>query len=135
MRRCLSSFVKTIMQTQVTTSFGCLQLRRDFYLSGAKSLSSDAIQQLRHAPAVDATSLFPRDLLATLNIISRSKLKRSFASLQFRSVATETDRDVVADATSPDAFPSEHTHRAVKMVTALTGMSLSLSLLFLLFLY
>ena len=75
MRRCLSSFVKTIMQTQVAISFGCMQLRRDFYLSGAKGLSSDAIQQLRHAPAVDATSLFPRDLLATLNTVNYQSLQ------------------------------------------------------------
>ena len=47
MKRCLSSFVKTIIQTQVALSFGCLQLRRDHYLGGAKALSGHAIQQLR----------------------------------------------------------------------------------------
>ena len=99
-------------------------MRRDFYFRGAKGLSSDAIQPLRHAPAVDATSLFPLDLLAALNTVNYQslQLRRSFASLQFRSVATETDRYVVADATSADAIPSEHIHNAVKMVTALTGM-------------
>ena len=68
--RCLSSFVKTIMQTRIAISFGCLQMRRDFYLSGATGLSSNAIQQLRHAPAINAATLFPSDLLVSLNSVN-----------------------------------------------------------------
>ena len=89
---CLSSCVKTIMQTQIAISFGCLQLRRDFYLSGTKGLSSDAIQQLRHAPVIDATTLFPRDLLASLNNVNYQSLQTK-ALLRISAVSQRGHRD------------------------------------------
>ena len=92
MRRCLSSFVKTIMQTQVAVTFGCLQLRRDHYLHAAKGLSADAIQRLRHAPALSATTLFPRDLMATLNDVNYQSLQTK-ALLRISAASQRSNND------------------------------------------
>ena len=51
------------MQIQVAFANGCLQLRRDHYLSHAKGLSADAITRPRYAPAIEEKRLFPPDLL------------------------------------------------------------------------
>ena len=80
------------MQTQVAISFGCLQLRHDFYLSGTKGISSDAIQQLRHASAVDATTLFPRELLVALNNVNYQSLQTK-ALLRISAVSQRGHRD------------------------------------------
>ena len=42
-KKCLSSVVKTVMLIQVSVAYGCMQLRRHYYLSSAKGSSTDAI--------------------------------------------------------------------------------------------
>ena len=56
-QKCLSSVLKTIMQTQIAIANGCLQLRCDHYLSHAKGLSPDAIAGQRHASALEEKRL------------------------------------------------------------------------------
>ena len=80
------------MQTQLATAFGCLQLRRDHYLSGAKGLSGDAIHQLRHAPALEATKLFPTDLLASINTVNYQSLQTK-ALLRISAASSRGHRD------------------------------------------
>ena len=72
-RKCLSSVVKTIMQTQLAITNGCLQLRRDHYLSQVKGLSPDAI--------------FAADLLKEVDKSNQKQLQAK-AFLRFALVAT-----------------------------------------------
>ena len=51
--------VKGVMQAQVASLCGSIQLRRDHHLSVAKGLSSDDIQLLRHLPLFGLPRLFP----------------------------------------------------------------------------
>ena len=62
------------MQTQVAIANGCLQLRRDHYLSHAKGLTPDAIARLRHASALEEKRLFPPDLLKEVDESNQKKL-------------------------------------------------------------
>ena len=78
MKSCLSTIVKSVMQTQTSITFGCLQLQHDHYLAHACGLPQDAIQQLRHAPALDPNRLFHLPLMQTkalLPIFSASSRK------------------------------------------------------------
>ena len=82
MKKCLSSVVKTFMQTQVAIANGCLQLRRDHYLASAKGLSADAVARLRHAPALEEKKLFPPELLKDVGRVeSETNSNKSFLAL------------------------------------------------------
>ena len=91
-RKCLSSVVKTIMQTQVAIANGCLQLRRDHYLSHAKGLTPDAIARLRHASALEEKRLFPPDLLKEVDENNQKQLQTK-AFLRFAAVSTSRPRN------------------------------------------
>ena len=86
MNSCLSTILKSVMRTQTSITFECLQLRRDHYLASGKALSHDAIQQLHHAPTLAATRLFPLSFLADINKINQDSLQTK-ALLRF-SVST-----------------------------------------------
>ena len=63
----LSLAVKCAIQTQIEAVGGLTQLRRDHYLSAAKGLSVDDLRELRHAPVLGLSTLFPDASLRELN--------------------------------------------------------------------
>ena len=91
MKKCLSSVVKTFMQTQVAITNGCLQLRRDHYLTSAKGLSADAVARLRHAPALKEKKLFPPELLKDVDELNQKQIQTK-AFLRFATASTPRPR-------------------------------------------
>ena len=91
MKKCLSSVVKTFMQTQVAIANGCLQLRRDHYLASAKGLSADAVARLRHAPALEEKKLFPPELLKDVDELNQKQIQTK-AFLRFATASTPRPR-------------------------------------------
>ena len=87
MKKCLSSVVKTFMQSQVAIANGCLQLRRDHYLASAKGLSADAVARLRHAPALEEKKLFPPELLKDVDELNQKQIQTK-AFLRFATAST-----------------------------------------------
>ena len=87
LKKSLSSVVKTVMQTQLAVAYGCMQLRRDHYLAGAKGLSADAVARLRHAPALDTKRLFPSDIMKDVDENNQRQIQTK-AFLRFASTAT-----------------------------------------------
>ena len=85
-RRCMSKAVKAMMQVQVASTCGLVQLRRDHYLAGVRGLSVEEVQSLRHAPWLGDEKLFPSELLKELS-------ESNFKSLQTRALlrAQRTD--------------------------------------------
>ena len=59
--------VKGVMQAQVASLCGSIQLRRDHHLSVAKGLSSDDIQLLRHSALFGLPWLFSDDTLCDID--------------------------------------------------------------------
>ena len=97
----LSSVVKTIMQTQLSGAYDCMQLRSDHYLAGAKGLSADAVARLRHAPALDAKRLFPPDILKDVDE-NNQRILQTKAFLRFTSTATSHSGRSVRGRDKPD---------------------------------
>ena len=83
MRRSMSKAIKTMMQSLVSTLCGFMQMRRDQYLMGARGLSIENIQTLRHAPWADQPKIFPAQLLHKLNEVN-------YQSLQTRALLRAT---------------------------------------------
>ena len=79
MKRSLSKVVKCVVQAQVATMCGALQLRRDQYLTVVKGLSVDNIQRLRHAEVIGESKIFPMSLIKELNEVN-------YQSLQTRAI-------------------------------------------------
>ena len=75
MRRSISRAVKCILQAQVASVGGQLQARRDQFLSHAKGLSVEEMQQLRHAPISEADKLFPTELMKEIDAQHRQSLQ------------------------------------------------------------
>ena len=92
MKSCISTIVKGVMQTQTSITFGCLQLRRDHYLAHTRGRSPDATQQLRHAPALDWTRLFPLSFMADINMTKQDSLQTK-ALLRISSASTRSSRN------------------------------------------
>ena len=91
MKKCLSSVVKTIMQTQLAVANGCLQMRRDHYLASAKGLSHDMMYKLRHAQALSEKRLFPGSVLRDVDDQTQKQLQTK-AFLRFTSVSNCSTR-------------------------------------------
>ena len=87
MRKSISRAVKAMMQIQVATTCGLLQLRRDHVLAAVRGLSVDNIQRLRHAPILEETKLFPPELLKELNEVN-------YQSLQTRALLRQVRGDI-----------------------------------------
>ena len=75
MRRSLTKAVKAMMQLQVVSTCEFIQGRRDHFLSSVRGLSTDNIQRLRHAPALEDNKLFPTQLLKELNEVNYQSLQ------------------------------------------------------------
>ena len=81
MRKSISKAVKAMMQIQVASTCGLLQLRRDHFLFGVRGLTPNHVQRLRHAPVLSEDKLFPVDLLKELDEINLKSLHTRPSSL------------------------------------------------------
>ena len=91
----MSAFIhatKTQMQIQTSLFSQIVQLRRDLALHGA-TVSMDVQQQLRHAPILDQTELFPADLLTELNERVKRSYETSIIVQTFRKTQNQRNYD------------------------------------------
>ena len=111
MKKCLSSVVKTIMQTQLAVANGCLQMRRDHYLASAKGLSHDMMYKLRHAPALSEKRLFPGSVLRDVDDQTQKQLQTK-AFLRFTSVSNCSTRGGRGRGRTDEDFRTGQHHSA-----------------------
>ena len=86
MKKSISKAVKAMMQMQVVSTCGLIQLRRDHHLSSVRGLSVDNVQALRHAPVIGDSKLFPAALLKEMN-------DANYQSLQTKALLRATRPD------------------------------------------
>ena len=75
--KCMIHATKSLLQLQVAMVCQFTQLRRDIYLAGATSVSSDVLTSLRHSPVLGQSNLFSNDFLLSMNKRVRDSLESS----------------------------------------------------------
>ena len=86
MRKSVCKAVKCLMQAQVSSMCGQIQVRRDQYLAVIKDVEQENVKKLRHAPVLGETKVFPDWLMYDVD----RDVKYAIQDKAFLKAATES---------------------------------------------